>query len=473
MVAYLDRHREALRQLMSTAGPGNVEFPDQPMPPGSQPPTAEVSFVKAAGGFFIVKTQPTVRWNGPDRDVREFLSTGETRFPDAAMAGSWLRRHMVPLYGHARPDTHRSPAVRQNASSLTDINEVQRLRTAARDSVSVSPEWLYDFLSHDVRGQDSALRLLACHVARHAARREPRRPVSAMLVGPTGVGKTKTAERLAAGMNAAVSGGGAFPYLRLDMCEYTEAHRKSQLLGAPQGYVGHGEGAQLVDVLAASGGRCVVLFDEIEKAHPSTFMTIMNMLDAGRLSSPSRTANGTRGVDCRHAIFLFTSNLDSDGILAELEERRAFGDPAAADEVCRRRLHGQGIPPELIGRIACFPVFRPLTEPVKAEIVAMAIGAIGKEYGVEIVRIDPQVIAAILDGTQSRAWGARPYEYAVDTMLGQEFARAAGAGLRGPMTLVAGPPPACIPAQMPSGLSGIARCRRAGKRHDAATGRIT
>ena len=107
-------------------------------------------------------------------------------------------------------------------------------------------------------------------------------------VGPSGVGKTRAAEALAQALNGLLEAGAGYQFLRLDMAEYQESHRVSQLLGAPQGYVGHGEGSQLLDTLAANP-RTIVLFDEIEKAHPSILRVLMNAMDAGRLSSSSRT----------------------------------------------------------------------------------------------------------------------------------------------------------------------------------------
>ncbi|MDQ3181832.1 MAG: AAA family ATPase [Acidobacteriota bacterium] len=158
---------------------------------------------------------------------------------------------------------------------------------------------------------------LSSRVSRHLARSNPRRPTTVFAVGPTGVGKTQTAETLARSLSRLMPNRQNFHFLRLDMSEYQERHRVSQLLGAPQGYIGYGEGAQLLDALAMYP-RCVVLFDEIEKAHPDILRTLMNAMDAGRISSPHQN-NGNRQIDCRKAIFCFTSNLESSGILQELK----------------------------------------------------------------------------------------------------------------------------------------------------------
>ena len=133
----------------------------------------------------------------------------------------------------------------------------------------------------------------------------------------------------------------------LTMNEYQEAHRVSKLLGAPQGYIGHGEGSQLLDTLRANP-RTIILFDEIEKAHSAILRVLMNAMDAGRISGTSQSSVG-REVDCCKAIFLFTSNLNANDLLEEIQIRQAFGNRPIEDEICRRRLHASGIAPEIVG----------------------------------------------------------------------------------------------------------------------------
>jgi ATP-dependent Clp protease ATP-binding subunit ClpA len=100
-------------------------------------------------------------------------------------------------------------------------------------------------------------------------------------------------------------------------------------------------------------------------------------MDAGRLSTASSSANG-RVIDCRHAVFMFTSNREAKAILDELEDRSAFGNRNIEDEVCRRRLHAGGIGPDIVGRFSRFLVFRPLSSETRAEIMALAIAEVGE-----------------------------------------------------------------------------------------------
>jgi hypothetical protein len=326
----------------------------------------------------------------------------------------------------------------RRVENLTDLAEVRRRVQDPDGDRYLDPTALYQTLSTAVRGQDEALRTLSQRATLHVARKAPRRPATVFAVGPTGVGKTKTAEELAGALSRV-----GYGYCRLDMAEYQERHRVSQLLGAPQGYLGYGDGSQLVDALLAHP-RTVVLFDEIEKAHPEVLRALMNAMDAGRLSTAAPAADNGREIDCRRAIFIFTSNLDATGIQRDLETRQGFGDPLVVNEVCRSRLRAAGIAPELIGRISEFLVFRPLTVETRAEIMALVIAAVAQDYGLAVEHIEPAVIASLLGRAESGSLGVRPDEYLVDSLLGPAFAQSAAAGWQ-TVEVRAGPPYACLP----------------------------
>ena len=185
----------------------------------------------------------------------------------------------------------------------------------------------------------------------------------------------------------------------------------------------------------------IVLFDEIEKAHPAILRMLMNAMDAGRLSAAARSSTG-REIDCRHAVFLFTSNLDAQEILEELESRNSFGNRAVEDEVCRRRLHAAGIAPEIVGRIGRFLVYRPLEPNTRAHIVALAIAEVAEEYGVEVAYVEPTVIIDLMQKVRSQNFGVRPERFLIDDCLGGAFARAAEQRTPNPVDVV-GPPYGC------------------------------
>jgi ATP-dependent Clp protease ATP-binding subunit ClpB len=236
--------------------------------------------------------------------------------------------------------------------------------------------------------------------------------------------------------------GAGFAYLRIDCSELREAHRVSQLLGSPAGYIGYGDGAQLIDQLVANP-KAIILFDEIEKAHPDVLKVLMNAIDCGRLSSPARRGN-TREVDCRRAIFYFTTNLDSQNVLHELETRDAFDKPEIVDQVCRDRLRAAGIAPELAGRINSFLVFRSLAQETKAEILVLSIVRVAEEYGLRVQRVSPELVVALLALAKADGFGARPLEFLIDDKLGEAFAKVAAARMKGPIEVRGGPPFECL-----------------------------
>jgi ATP-dependent Clp protease ATP-binding subunit ClpA len=403
MLELIWSNEDQLTRLKSRATGKCLRLNQCRMPPGAEPARAMVG-IEVAPSATRLYVQRGIRYQGDTRDIQEWLQAGARQFPSFDAMMHWLRTTLSPAYRGQRVD-----------------------RT-----------WLLERLQQEVRGQDDVLCYLAETVARHSARTAPRQPATFFALGPSGVGKTRTAETLAAALQSHDPEAG---YLRLDMTEYQERHRLSQFFGAPPGYIGYGDSTPLIDTLV-DHPRSVVLFDEIEKAHPDVLLSLMNALDAGRLTAPVPTSKG-RTIDCRQAIFFFTSNLLAEDILQELEERQAFGRTSVVDAVCRESLVGAGLRRELVGRIHHFLVFRPLSLDARAEILALAIARVAKEYGLRIQRTAPGVILALLKQSRLEGFGARPDEYLIDRVLGDCFA--AAARVRGPSPIeVQGPPFRCV-----------------------------
>lgn len=446
MYQFLNGSDAAFADLQRRATNCCLPFPNQELPPGTRPRQGRVGFqMDPTNGSARLFVEHGIVYAGSNPAVRQWLEAGEIRFPSFDALKRWLREDLAAAYSSQQASEPANPPLRPE--ELTDLAAIHQDCKDPAAPVYLDAEALWHELTRVVRGQEDALRRLAQRVSWHVARCAPRRPATLMAVGPTGVGKTKAAETLPQALRALAPDGAGYSYLRLDMTEYQERHRISQLLGAPPGYIGYGEGAALVDALVANP-RTIVLFDEIEKAHPDVFRTLMNVMDAGRLSPPARTAQG-RDVDCRRAIFLFTSNLDCHGILEDLEERDAFGDAAAVDAVCRQRLRAAGLASELVGRIGSFLVFRPLSLDTRAEIVTLAVVRVAAEYGLCVEHVAPAVILAVLKASRGEGFGARPDEYLVDDLLGDCFARAAAAGLRSAVSVHGGPTFTCVPFKVP------------------------
>ena len=455
MLQFLSGGDPAFAVLEQQATGSCVVFEQQIMPPGASPATARVGVeVREHDGPATLFVERGIRFAGSAYEsVSRWFSEGQLEFGSFQELRRWIQSDLKACYAsppdaQARTTSHGDRGGVMTARELTDLEAVADQLPGDTNALHIGEDDLFLQMVKRIRGQDDAMRLIAKQVRRHLARKAPRRPATLMALGPTGVGKTAAAEYLPTALRGRLPDGAGYSYLRLDMSEYQERHRISQLLGAPQGYVGYGEGAQLADSLRANP-RTIVLFDEIEKAHPDILRALMNAMDAGRLSTASANAGGHE-VDCRRAVFIFTSNLDATEILQEIETRGAFGNRAAVDAVCRNRLRAAGVAPELVGRIGCFLVFRPLDREARAEVVTLAIRRVALEYGLHVVRIAPAVVADILRACSSEGFGARPDEYLVDELLGPCLADAAATGLKEPMAVVAGPPCQCVRAEEPA-----------------------
>ncbi len=422
----------AFQDLEERAKCACIRFSAQELPSNCSPGQADIGFeINPDSGKAKLWVSKGIRYQGRNSQIRRWLADGLKEFASFKELNDWIRG---PISEEFRLNAHPQPV---NSSAITDLPAVHQAMNEINQPLYLDEDKIISLLAKQVRGQDQALKSLSGVIARHTARRKPNRPAVVFAIGPTGVGKTRTAESLAEVLREM---GTEYAFLRLDMTEYQETHRVSQLIGSPQGYIGHGEGSQLVDALRANP-KTVILFDEIEKAHPSILKVLMNAMDAGRLSTASRSSGGHQ-VDCRSAVFFFTSNLEATEILNELTNRKAVNNRAVEDEICRRRLKTNGLAPEIVGRIGRFLVFFPLSAQIRAEIVAISITEVAGEYGLEISYIEPTVIIDILKKVGSQNFGVRPERFLIDELLGGIFAKTASEQTCNPVKVI-GPPFDC------------------------------
>lgn len=422
-----------------------VRYRDQETPPGATPDWAHVGFeIVPRTKEAILYVQYGVAYSGNNQDLRSWFESGEKRFPSFQLLREWVQGPLADVFDTEHNATLESCPVTAAGHAPSQITNMTVVNAAVQNMnrpLYLDEAALHQRLRDRVLGQDDALRALAAVIVRHCARPAPRRPAVIFAVGPSGVGKTRSAEVLPGAIRELANGNNGYQFLRLDMTEYQEAHRVSQLIGAPQGYVGHGDGSQLIDTLRANP-HTIILFDEIEKAHPAILRVLMNAMDAGRLSTSARLPSG-RDIDCRRAVFLFTSNLDSKEILDELGDRDAFGNRSVEDEVCRRRLKAAGVAPEIVGRIGRFLVYRPLSSQTRAEILALSIVEVAQEYGIKVAYIEPDIIVNLMEKLRSDDFGVRPERFLIDDVLGSAFAKAAAGGLVCPIRICGEHPYRC------------------------------
>lgn len=389
-----------------------ITWADQPLPDGCTPTAARMGFEYVAEGPARLLVDLGVEARGLPSEIDEWLATGTRQFPSVAELFRWVDDHLVPLY--APPGA----AIPAHPTSIADLTDLDAVAAPVHDPVCyLEADQVIAAIKAEVIGQERAVSTMVRRVVEHAAQVRPVRPLTLFAIGPTGVGKTSAVHTLARVITDLT--GAPMPFLRIDLSEYREAHRVSQLLGAPAGYIGHGRPTPLIEVLAA-GGWCVVLFDEVDKAHPDVWTTLMNALDAGRI-----TSGDGRAIDCRRAIFVFTSNR----LAAETVDALPEGaDERVTDQICRERFRAAGILPELIGRLRSFLVFVPLAPDALAQTAALSIRRTAEAYGLELAWIHPGVVSRVLDGTQRAGIGVRHLEYGATALLGTAFAGAARQG---------------------------------------------
>jgi ATP-dependent Clp protease ATP-binding subunit ClpB len=220
---------------------------------------------------------------------------------------------------------------------------------------------LDEILHERVVGQDEAVQLVADAVIRaRSGIKDPRRPIGSFIfLGPTGVGKTELSRALAAALFDTEDN-----MVRLDMSEYQERHTVSRLVGAPPGYVGYEEGGQLTEAVRRKP-YSVVLFDEIEKAHPDVFNALLQILDDGRLTD----AQG-RTVDFRNTIVIMTSNIGSMYLLEGVTPDGELKPEARGQVLGELRLQFR---PEFLNRVDDIVLFKPLTQPEIERIVDLLL----------------------------------------------------------------------------------------------------
>ena len=268
--------------------------------------------------------------------------------------------------------------------------------TKVRESELRRISGLADVLKQKVVGQDEAVELVAAAVKRSRVQITPRRrPASFIFVGPTAVGKTELVKVLAAELFDSVD-----PLIRLDMSEFMEKHTVSRIVGSPPGYVGYDEAGQLTEKVRRKP-YSVILFDEIEKAHPDVMNILLQILDEGRITD----AHG-RVVNFENTVIVMTSNAGSD----KKENALGFSKTVEqlSDEKARKAL-SEFLRPEFLSRVDEVVVFHPLSEEAYAKIAGLMLNELVeplKEKNI-VFSYDPAVLPLIASKTHGGKSGAR------------------------------------------------------------------
>ena len=257
---------------------------------------------------------------------------------------------------------------------------------------------LDDELHKRVVGQDEAVEKVTDAIIRSKAGiKDPTKPIGSFLfLGPTGVGKTELAKTLAASLFDDENN-----MVRIDMSEYMEKYSVSRLIGAPPGYVGYDEGGQLTEAVRRKP-YCVVLFDEIEKAHPDVFNVLLQVLDDGRI-----TDSMGKTVDFKNTIIILTSNIGSQYLLDGIDENGDIKPEAKAEVMNDLRSHFR---PEFLNRLDETILFKPLTKNNIGSIIDLLVADINKRLADKelVVALSDSAKQFIVDNGYDPVYGARP-----------------------------------------------------------------
>jgi len=360
------------------------------LPDFCSPKEATLGFCRTCGSYMLY-IRPQVTYTGSSAALSEFFSPGMRSFPSFHDMSTRMRQWGNAIIGGDHPD--QTPAL------------CKRIRSA---------------LEQQVIGQPQATEGAAYRIFTHISKKFPARPLSLVLHGPTGTGKTELCKAIAPALNRLLPSA-PYHYIRTDLNTYTEAHSVSRLLGSPPGYIGYDDQPVLETV--RHNPRTVFLFDELEKAHSEILKIFMAILDDGCCAARKDSKEFGRDLDFRRCIFLFTTNLNlaaSSGPAIGFAAPPDFSPEASSsnlpknlsvphrflqqDDIARQALVRSGVLPEIAGRFTGFLPFVSLDKSSMMAITAKQIGALGAEFGLHILSISPEIVSAL---TPTEAFSVR------------------------------------------------------------------
>ena len=391
--------RDTLRRCIDSLGQQgqSYEFPDCRMPEGCVPRQAVLGFLKRDRGYLLY-WRPAIAYQGKSPVLKLLFARSIWRFDSfEAMSErlSSLRRELEgPVLQPFRPAPFQAES------------------TALPSPWPLAYRRLRDELGQCVLGQDRAVEAAAFRLYSHAGKRSPARPLSLIFHGPTGVGKSELGKALAPALERCY--GKRFQFVWTELNTFTQPHSVHRLTGAPPGYVGYED--QPIFEAVRNNPCTVFMFDELEKAHPEVLKVFMSILDEGRCTAHKADERGGRELDFRHCVLVFTTNADLTAAQGRTlgfseeqtrprttsEDREPAASPAELaqrlfqeNEEARRAMVRLGVLPEIAGRFSGIIGFRRLDEDARQAVTVKQITALGREYGLDIVGVDPDTARAL------------------------------------------------------------------------------
>jgi len=357
----------------------SYEFPRCRMPAGCLPGEADLGFWRDQEGYLLY-FRPPVAYQGSLPRLSAFFREGK-HFPDFQAMARCLQSLDADVSGG-------SPM----PSLFLRLNRALQAR---------------------VFGQEAAVEAAAFKLYGHICKRAPSRPLSLIFYGPTCVGKSELAKEIPPVLNQ-ICGEDRYELVWTELNSFTEAHSAYRLTGAPPGYAGYDDPPVLEAV--RRNPHTVFVFDELDKAHPEVLKVFMSILDEGRCAARREDDQGNRELSFRRCIFLFTTNWD---LSAQDRRKLGFALPDSApppkrqaeppsmdvaglarqlfnwDETARQALVRTGVLCEIAGRFSGLIGFQPLRPDARAAVTAKQIIALGREYGLHIAQVSPDLAKAL------------------------------------------------------------------------------
>ncbi len=406
------------------------EFSGCQMPSGCMPSLVVLGFARRANGY-VLYWKPAVQYQGPSRVLAMLFSRSVWSFPNyESMAGRLLSfRNEV------------NPPVVRRAAPVSQEPKRSFFHPKVPD-----PVWpplftqLMEALSQEVLGQPRAVEAAAFRLYTHVGKQAPARPLSLIFHGPTGVGKSELGKAIAPALERVC--GRHYQFVWTELNTFTQPHSVHRLTGAPPGYVGYED--QPVFAAVRRDPYTVFMFDELEKAHPEILKVFMSILDEGRCTAHKAGDGGERELDFRRCVFVFTTNADltagprrlgfsGEAGVTPRSERSKASTPAELaaqlfeeNEEARRAMVRLGVLQEIAGRFTGLIPFAALDQAARLAITAKQITALGREYGLQIVRVDPETVQALAPGPD--ALSIRSAAGVLEGVLTPVLAQAAASG---------------------------------------------
>ena len=357
--------------LFARAGVRGRSWSKALYPPGCDPRRGSVEFHAAPSGALLIRVERRELEND-DARVRMLFATGVAVFTSVDELSAFAKGPLARAFGIE---------IDEDESDLDDdIASFLRADRRADRPQRLMPSALAERLADRIKGQAPALARVAHVVCAQLAKKDPARPGTILLLGPTGTGKTSTVEALP-GALAALGRRDAHLF-RVDCNELNQALQVSRLIGAPPGYVGYGDPSGFLDAVGSPGS--IVLLDEVDKAHPAlVHEVLLNLLDTGRVSAPNGQA-----IDAAHAVIAMTSSCCAAALQARLH-RIPLENRWAVTRECHDALGEAGFPTELLERIGAFAVYGHLDEESLRGAAVGAIERVVAEYGLWLERDPP------------------------------------------------------------------------------------